>query len=238
MEASVSLRFSDKGLEDRLNDLVYGTRRQGKSTLALALAVERARRVLIFDPNGQFPVVQSIRIEDIPDWLAVSTSALEENPSSYHVVRVGPFDTEYVPVAFEQFSEILYQVPDISVIVDEAHMLQGPQSLDPNLDRWNRRSPASVTVIQTTHRIVDAHPDSRYHADNVFFFFTDNTLELKTIAKHFGQEVSDSIPRLGLHQVLHWWREKGGFRRWSVWTKGDEWFIDLENENRMVENAR
>jgi hypothetical protein len=221
-----------------MNDLLYGTRRQGKSTLGLALAVERSRRVVIFDPNGQYPVIQAIRIDDLPNWLADSSAALIENPRGYHVVRVGPFDTEYVPIAFDQFSEVLYQVNNLSVIVDEAHMLQGPQSLDPNLDRWNRRSPASVTVIQTTHRIVDAHPDSRYHADNVFFFFTDNELELKTISKHFGAEVSKAVPTLGLHQVLHWWREKGGFRRWSIWKDGGEWFIDLENENRMVENAQ
>jgi hypothetical protein len=71
----------------------------------------------------------------------------------------------------------------------------------------------------------------------VFFFFTDNELELRTISKTFGKEVAEEIPRLQVHQVLHWWRERGGFRRWHVWTKGEEWYIDLENQNRMVENA-
>lgn len=216
-----------------MNDLLYGTRRQGKSTLAMALATERSKRVVIFDPNGQFPVVQAIRMEDLTEWLAETP----EKPG-YHIIRVGPFDTEHVTSAFDQFSEILFGEPDLSVIVDEAHMLQGQGWIDPNLDRWNRRSPASVTVIQTTHRIVDAHPDSRYHADNVFFFFTDNELELRTISKNFGKEVSEEIPKLGLHQVLHWWREIGGYRRWSVWDDGEEWYIDLENQNRMVPNGR
>jgi len=220
-----------------MNDVVFGTRRQGKSTLSLALGLERNRRVVIFDPNGQFTVVRSVRIEDLPQWLTESEQQLQEHPSSFCVVRVGPFDTEYVEQAFDQFSEVLFQVPDLSVIVDEAHMLQGVNYIDPNLDRWNRRSPASVLVVATTHRIVDAHPDSRYHADNVFFFFTDDELELRTISKKYGPEVAEQVKRLELHQVLHFWRELGGFRRWSVWTKGDEWYIDLENQNTVVQNA-
>lgn len=228
------------GAEDALNDLVYGTRKQGKSTLALGLAIERNHRVVVFDPNGQYPLIQSVPVEHLAEWLYDSHPEQENTAAipGYWVVRVGPFDTEQVPIAFEQFSEILFEQPDLSVIVDEAHMLQGKGWLDPNLDRWNRRSPASVTVIQTTHRIVDAHPDSRYHADNVFFFFSDNELELRTIAKSFGVEVAEQVPRLGLHQVLHWWREAGGFRRWSVWKDGSEWFIDLKNKNQVVSNAR
>lgn len=217
-----------------MNDLIYGTRRQGKSTLALSLASERSKLIVIFDPNNQFKVVRSVDIQDLPEWLSQSRLELSERVVSFSVIRVGPFDTEQIAKAFEQFSEILFNESDISVIVDEAHVLQGVGWLDPNLDRWNRRSPASVTVIQTTHRIVDAHPDSRYHADNVFFFFSDNQLELKTIAKNFGKDVADVVPTLKAHQVLHWWREIGGIRKWSVWPDGREWFIDLENENRQV----
>lgn len=212
-----------------MNVLEYGTRRQGKSTLALAIAVTQNPRVVVFDPNNQFPLVQAVPIEYLPEWLTET----EESPG-FAVVRVGPFDTEFIPKAFLQFSEALYEVPNLSVIVDEAHVLQGNQWLDPNLDRWNRRSPASVTVVQTTHRIVDAHPDSRYHADHVFLFFTDSELELKAIGRHFGDEVKELVPRLKLHQVLHWWRETGGYRKYTVWDKPDEWFIDLENKNEVV----
>lgn len=213
-----------------MNDLVYGTRRQGKSTLALALAVTGHKRVVIFDPNGQYPLFAAVPIEHVREAL----SEHEDEPG-FIVLRVGPFDTEYVPQAFMEFSEALFAEPDLSVIVDEAHMLQGKGWLDPNLDRWNRRSPASVDVIQTTHRIVDAHPDSRYHADNVFFFFADLERELKAIREGFGEDVAAQVPRLKEHEVLHWWRESGGIRRWSVWRDPSAWFIDLKNENRRRE---
>lgn len=217
-----------------MNDSVYGTRRQGKSTLSLALSLERNRRVAIFDPNGQFPLIEAVRIEDLPQWLADTMDREGRIVPGYHVIRVGPFDTQEVEERFAEFSEILFGQPNLSVIVDEAHMLQGVNYIDPNLDRWNRRSPASVLVTATTHRIVDAHPDSRYHADNVFFFFTDDELEVRTITKKYGAEVSEQVKRLQLHQVLHFWREIGGYRKWSVWDNGDEWFIDLENENAVV----
>ncbi len=221
-----------------MNDNVFGVRRQGKSTLAMALALERNHRAAIFDPNGQFTVIRSVPIEELPMWVEDSRKTLLREPSSYCIIRVGPFDTEYVEEAFGQFSEILFAVPDLSVIVDEAHMLQGINYIDPNLDRWNRRSPASVLVVSTTHRIVDAHPDSRYHSDNVFFFFTDDELELRTISKKYGPEVAEQVQRLKLHQVLHFWREEGGFRKWSVWDDGSEWYVDLENENQFSGNTR
>lgn len=220
-----------------MNDSVYGTRRQGKSTLALALATERNPRTVIFDPNGQYTVIQAISIEALQKWLVTSEKQIKDYPKSFAVIRVGPFDTEDVVPAFEQFSFILFGQPDLSVIVDEAHMLQGTNYIDPNLDRWNRRSPASVLVVSTTHRLVDAHPDTRYHADNVFFFFADDELEVRTISKKYGPEVAEAVAKLELHQVIHFWRETGGYRRWSIWTDPADWFIDLENGNKVVANA-
>jgi hypothetical protein len=117
------------------------------------------------------------------------------------------------------------------VIVDEAHMLQGSNSLDPNLDRWNRESSSDVEVIQTTHRIVDAHPDSRYHADNVFFFYAYLPRELKTVSESFGSDVASALPKLGKHQLIHWHRAPGGIPVWIVWEDGSDWYIDLENNN-------
>lgn len=222
-----------------MNILEYGTRRQGKSTLALALALtlaERAAenddgapiRVIVWDPNDQFKMIEQISINELPAWLEETRSG--EN-WSYHIARVGPFDTAQITPNFEIFTACLDDERCISVIIDEAHQLQGFSWLDENLDRWNRRSTASVAVIQTTHRIVDAHPDSRYHADHVFFFFADLPKELKTVRENWGEEVAAAIPLLKPFQVLHWHREKGGLKFWNVWPDGKRWYIDLGNEN-------
>ncbi len=208
-----------------MNTLIYGTRKQGKSTLAVALAVNAHDRVLIFDPRGTFPVFRAFEIEDIPGRL----DAHEEG--QIQITRVGPYDTDEVSDAFSEFTRVSRDREDISVIVDESHMLQGANSLDPNLDRWNRESSSSVEVIQTTHRIVDAHPDSRYHADNVFFFYAYLPRELKTVRESFGEDVALALPTLKRHQLIHWYRAPGGVPVWIRWDNPNDFYIDLENNN-------
>lgn len=208
-----------------MNTLVYGTRKQGKSTLSLALAIEAHPRVVIFDPNNQYPLIVSIDILDLDEWLQT------HNGSNYQLVRVGPFDTTEIWDIFAVFSEALWHERNISIIIDEAHLLQGSNSMHPDLDRWNRRSSSSVLVIASTHRIVDAHPDSRYHADDVFFFYASLDRELKSIRENFGGTVAVAIPRLTRYQVIHWAKKPGGIPVWYVWDNGADWFIDLENEN-------
>lgn len=207
-----------------MNTLIYGTRKQGKSTLAIALSVAEHDRVFIFDPRGTFPIFKSFQLGDIPERVASYRGGLQ-------FTRVGPFDTDEVSEAFAEFTRLTREQKDISVIIDEAHMLQGGNSLDSNLDRWNRESSSSVAVIQTTHRIVDAHPDSRYHADHVFFFYAYLSRELKTIRENFGDDVAAAIPRLGKHEVIHWYKAPGGIPVWIKWADGDDWYIDLENDN-------
>jgi len=210
-----------------MNTTIFGKRRQGKSTLAMALAVTWHNRVIVFDPNDQLPIIGSVSVGELASWI----SSHPEN-GSYQFVRVGPFDTEDVPDEFAGFSSSLWECRGVSIIVDEAHMLQGGNSLDPNLDRWNRRSTSDVAVIQTTHRIVDAHPDSRYHADHVFFFYAYLSRELKTIRENFGDDTARLVPGLRPHQVVHWTKAAGGIPVVEVWPDGREWFIDLENENQ------
>lgn len=211
-----------------MNVLIYGKRRQGKSTLALALSLAFSRKVLIFDPNDQYPRIVRVNPDE---WFSQIKEEEEDGEHRIHLGRVGPFDSDEIEERFSEFSESVYSVPDISVIADEAHMLQGQNWIHPDVDRFNRRSPKSVVFLQTTHRIVNAHPDSRYHADHVFFFRADLPREIKTIGENFGPEVASVVPILGPHEALHFWREKGGIARYSTWDKPVEWYIDLGNQN-------
>lgn len=210
------------------NKTIYGKRRQGKSTLALALALEGSNRVIVFDPNGQFPLIGAIPIEQVADWAQAT-----RNRPGYWLARVGPLDSDVIDETFAEFAEILFDERNLAIIVDEAHMLQKPSYIHPALDRWNRRSPESVNLIQTTHRIVDCHVDSRYHADDVFIFYAYLPRELKMIEESFGPKgVSQHICKLKEHHVLHWRKAVGGIPQISVWDKSEEWFINLENDNR------
>ncbi len=206
-----------------MNVLIYGKRRQGKSTLALGLGLAFSRRVLIFDPNDQYPRIAQV---DPRKWLT-ETQELDK----IYLGRVGPFDSSEIEDQFHDFADAIYQVSNVSIIADEAHMLQGQGWIHPDVDRLNRRSPQSVSFIQTTHRIVNAHPDSRYHADHVFFFRADLPREIKTISENFGPQVAEVVPTLGPHIVLHFWREKGGIPHFATWENPSDWYIDLGNQN-------
>lgn len=210
------------------NITCYGKRRQGKSTLALSLALTGSNRVIVFDPNGQFPLIGEIPIEKVGEWAEYT-----RDKPGYWLARVGPLDSDEVDDVFSTFAESLFTERNLSVIVDEAHMLQKPSYIHPSLDRWNRRSPESVTLIQTTHRIVDCHVDSRYHADEVFIFYAYLPRELKTIEDSFGPKgISEHIKQLKEHHVLHWRKAVGGIPKISIWDKPTEWYMNLENDNR------
>jgi hypothetical protein len=210
-----------------MNCLVYGVRRQGKSTLALSLAITHHRRVIVFDPNDQFPILQSIPLSRLPDWLAES-----RDTPGFVLARVGPFDTDTLETDFEYFSGCLYGEKDISIIVDESHMLQGANSIHPDLDRWNRRSPSDVAVIQTTHRVVDCHTSTRYHASHVFFFYADLEKEHMAIRTNYHARVAEIVPTLKPHQVVRFSRAVGGIPIIEKWTDSQAWFIDLGNRNQ------
>jgi hypothetical protein len=210
-----------------MNCLIYGVRRQGKSTLALSLAITHHRRVIVFDPNDQFPILQSIPLSTLPDWLLDS----RETPG-FVLARVGPFNTDGLEEDFEYFAAALYNEPDISIIVDESHMLQSANSIHPDLDRFNRRTPANVCVIQTTHRVVDCNVRSRYHADHVFFFYAELDKELKEIRANYHPRVADLTPHLRPHQLVRYSRAVGGLPIIEQWNDSQAWFIDLGNHNQ------
>src|SRR5689334_8811743 len=98
-----------------MNVLIYGVRRQGKSTLSLALALAVNSRVAIFDPNNQFPLIQSTSMDGLRTWVEWSEN---RKPADIALIRVGPFDSEEIAERFQNFSEILFEVPNLSVIVD------------------------------------------------------------------------------------------------------------------------
>lgn len=210
-----------------MNILEYGTRRQGKSTLALALAASQNQRVIVFDPNDQFPAVRVVSVSRISEWLAIPLA-----PGAFAFARVGPFETDDMDEAFSQFCDALQDVRDISIIVDEAHILQGSNYVHPRLDRWIRRTPKSVCLIQTTHRVVDVNIRARYHMDHVFFFYADLESELKKISETYGPDVALRVSTLKPHHVLHFMRVVGGVAQWEVWDKPGAWYINIGNDNQ------
>lgn len=206
--------------------VIIGRRRQGKSTLALSLAIAAAREteksIIVFDPNNQYHSLPII--PDFDQWLQTATPA----PGSPAIGRIVPID----PTGeFESMVAVLdggrWVWGDYSLIVDECSMLMSPHKLHPALERYARTSPKDVDVILTTHRIVDVHPLFRALSTDWFLFQSHLPRDLELITDAFGADVATAAASLPPYHVLHYWLDSGGVPTNHVWSKPDEWFIDI-----------
>lgn len=208
--------------------LVLGRRRQGKSTVALAIAASQNNTTIIFDPNAQFcgfPTTSSVA--EVERFLSAT---IESHARNVVVFRPQPGLTAE---DFTALTDMLWGWDDFSLIIDEAAALQKPAYLHPNLERLVRQAPAGVVVIQTTHRIVDIHRLCRMLASDVWFFYVrQNDADLKTVQAEYCAEVAELIPYLRRYECLHYWLADGGAQRYAVWDDPKAWYVDLDNSNQ------
>jgi len=198
--------------------VVIGRRRQGKSTLALALARAKKQTTIIFDPNDQYGNIELI--DDLAEWMA--------NAGPDAVGRVLATD----PVGdFEGMIAELdggtWRWEDYAFVIDECSMLMSPSYVHPGMERYARTSPKDVNVILTTHRITDVNTLYRSLATDWFVFQQYMDLDLRYLSDQFGPEFADQCKDLGLYQVNHHWLEAGGQPASEVWADPEDWFIDI-----------
>ena len=207
-----------------MNDVLIGQRRQGKTTLAVAVAASRSKTVVVFDPNHNLRAEFAVT--------AKSPSDLERliSGDSPVVVRIGPFGLEEIHQAFDNYAVVLQQYEDYALIVDEAHMLQSKMSLNQGLDKFLRWSPANVHVIQTSHRWLELNQLSRYLVDELRMFRNEQPRETGLIQEQTGipQEV---LRDLGDREYVHWKRNAAGRPSWYVQRDSKSWYVDLRNAN-------
>lgn len=210
--------------------LVFGRRKQGKSTLTIKLACSHHERVLIFDPNAQFNGIghQAGTVEQVHHAIL----------NGEHAIIV--FSPEDDPVAgFNHWAELLWtqwKTLPMSVVIDECSLLQSASGANKKLERLIRQSPESTTVLQSTHRISDTVMVARQLMTDVYFFFTQNRIDLERIEKDFdevGPEIALAVSRLESHQVVHIWLEPGGFIRWTIW-EPDYFYVRIGTEEQAA----
>ena len=210
------------GVAEAVNGLVVGRRLQGKSTLSLVLARTEHPSIVIWDPNCQYRRIPSFeRLQDVQREL--------ETPQTLLAFRPSP---DALEPDFEALVTVLRDYTDWTLVVDEAHNLQGRGWLHPDLAWLIRQAPIGsgperVSVIQSTHRLVDLHTDVRALATDSYLFFADLARDLDGIENQYGPEVRSAVSRLPEYHVLHYWLGSGGRRQWRVWDKPQAWYLDI-----------
>jgi AAA+ ATPase superfamily predicted ATPase len=217
-----------------MNALILGRRRQGKSTLALRLATQKHRTVIIFDPNSQYKILPSVdTVASIQEWL--------DRPGQKGIIAFQP-SPGHIQEEFEQLCDVLWPYGNFALIVDEAASVQKSHSIHPSLERYIRQgpredeknaagSPVGVSIFQTTHRMVDINPLSRALATDFFFFRTTLNLDLEYISKEFGEDIADKVTALPQHHVLHIWQTGDGGEASKTWSNPRVWYLPLLRSN-------
>lgn len=204
--------------------LIFGRRRQGKSTLAFALARSLKNRTVIFDPNAQFSSFTSIdNYDDLIDALVA------EQP----VIRYAPLSSRPAD-EWPDFADIVWQFRDYALIIDECSVIQSASYVDDKLERFLRRAPDDVVIIQTTHRPVDTNKLSRQLATDVFCFQTRMKADLEMMRSDFSPDMPGAVQNLPEYHVLHYWGGRGGNYEHVIWNNPKDWYgrIGLTDRNQ------
>lgn len=198
--------------------VIIGRRRQGKSTLALSLAVAKKQTVIVFDPNNQYEALN--QITDIGEFM--------ENSTPDSIGRIVPTDpkTDWEALTAE-LDGGQWNWGEYTLIVDECSMLMSPSYVHPVLERYARTCPKDVHIVLTTHRTVDVHTLFRALATDWFIFQQHLDRDLENIADNLGADVALESKSLPNYHVIHYWLEAGGLPNHEIWDKPDEWFIDI-----------
>ena len=201
--------------------LILGRRRQGKSTLALSIALSTGKTVIIFDPNNQYEAIPSI--DNLADFMKASGD--DGKQAIGRIVAEPPID-EWQTIA-DELDGGSWRWGDYALIVDECSMLMNSSKVNPALERYIRTSPKDVDLILTTHRMVDVNPLLRALCTDWYFFQTHIDIDIEAMADNFGKVIAAKSTQLPNYQVLHFWLAPGGTPEHEVWDKPEEWYIDI-----------
>ena len=201
--------------------VIIGRRRQGKSTLALSLAIAQRRTVIIFDPNDQYGAVPAIQPAELDGWM---TAAGPDDVA--RIVPVPPVEDAWVEI-IQTLDGGTWRWADYTLIVDECSMLMTPSYLDAALERFARTSPADIDIVMTTHRPRDVHSLVRALATDLYVFQTTLARDLDVLRDNYGPELAEAVQRLSQYHVVHYWLGAGGRPQHSIWDRPNEWFVDI-----------
>jgi len=209
-----------------MNVLVCGRMKQGKTTLAVWLALQFSPGVVIWDPRH---MIAGLNYVHNPDELqqAIDEEVWERGPIIFRP------DGLHVEEDFDGMCSILFSPPERyaqwALIIDEASQLQKPQSINPQLDRAVRQHPRTVLVIQTTHSLQDWHRSSKDLMSQLYIFRQQGrSLEAVVDYCDGDEEFREVVRTLPDHWLVRYdFEAQQGQAQWEVWDDPSMWYVDL-----------
>lgn len=233
------------------NILICGTRGTGKSTEALAVAEEWGGTIVIRDSRGSYGKigVQCHSIEELQEHLESGDYIIDGVPQPL-VVHIDTMDQEK---SFEELCGFLFP-PNFEgfegklvLLIDESANLQGPNYINPALDRLVGQHPLDdILVIQTTHEIKEWNSKCKSCIDEMHLFYQVGETNYTRIEELCGKDVEDTVrsfaPESKTDPKIHYFvrysfREffEGG-KRYEICTDPSLWYRELGQQNRLPGN--
>lgn len=234
-----------------MNVLDIGRRGLGKSTLADHQARQLNQNRLYFDPGNQFHNV-ALKLSDLKQLQEELENWSDDEP--YSISYVPPRGN--VEVWWNSFAGTIWDftgthegASSYVLVIDEAHRIQSPQTINDWLDEFIRRSPRRergdknpIDIIQTTHLPQDLFRVSWSESDYVYFFNVFDKRALKAIYEQYGEKIPNvrelvsnlKTPRTGGREVLEIESETGAYR---IITNEAEWASDIKTPSPPPDNV-
>lgn len=192
--------------------LIFGRRREGKTTLALSLALATGKSVFIFDPRGEIYLPGAVISNEIVD---IIDSLNDSKLVIYH-----PQDE--VVEEFSFVAETLKHRHNFVLVLDEAHWIQKPMWVHEGLGDLIRTAPDDVDLIQTMHAPADSWGRGRSLATDWYMFRLTRPADLKAVAEQCGEEIAKVVGQLPKHHYMHYAVDDHTFQ---VNDKPESWLV-------------
>lgn len=214
-----------------MNIICCGRREEGKTTLAIALAKQRHKAVVVFDPRAMCVGVPVYGVDDLEEVIQSG-----EHDGAVIAYR---FDDGEVDCELENLCDFLFPPRftkgAFALVIDEAgsRKIQTYNTIHPALDRAVRQHPTqppdyAVTVIQTSHRLADFHGASKSLMDELYIFNTSAPRDLQALEEHTQcPELVAQVRTLPKHHCIRYMyaRQEGNDPQFEVWDQPDSWFL-------------
>ena len=206
-----------------MNKLVCGRLKQGKTTLAEALAYRHSLGVVVWDPRHMLQGV--IVTADATHTLAENLEeAIQDKLYAQGPLVVWP--SRDIEIDFAQVCSVLFNPPErfsaggFAFVVDEAADLQKAQSINAELRVVVKQHPRSVLVVQCTHSLQEFQRSSKDTMSDLYCFRLQGR-SLTAVVEYCDvddeDELREAIKTLPDHAYVHVdFEAEPGAASWAV----------------------
>lgn len=213
--------------------LFIGERGEGKTSLALFLAMNLTQVTIVFEPKPDETTEGIGEYVYNPQELVEKLTHAFDTGARSIIFYVPPDDvkegfTEFCDVLKSDDPRIRYSFGGITIVIDEAWMLMSANSSHPDLERMLRLAPRLgehvINVFVLAHRPRDINGRTHTLNDHLYIFRTSEEKDLDVIRENWSESIAEEAQGFedGSHHLVHYDKTK---KVVEVWNDPSRWDI-------------